>query len=258
MACGECDCSRRRSSKSGHASVVHSGAPIRGDYEVEASTAVGGDRAASRTTPRMGLDGKFESLVLAAKSSTGGPSARAKLGCFWGILQVLDMPMPCPHPPLYRFDLTSFFDQQSPSHGRGRRFNPYSAHHLANILYFQRCLLSNFTRWYSLMVHPDATAAPLRRSLCRARTPRRTGLRCRGSMAEKHESASAAGEARRTSSVAPIARAPSSAPNRNITEKQSGAAGDITIVRPASAAPPGAPAGRDAPRQSLRRPPAKR
>ena len=91
------------------------------------------------------------------------------------------------------------------------------------------------------MVHHDATAAPLRRCLCRARTPRRTGLRYRGSMAEKHESASAAGEARRTSSVAPIARAPSSAPNRNITEKQSGAAGDITIVRPASAAPPGAP-----------------
>ena len=40
------------------------------------------------------------------------------------------------------------------------------------------------------------------------------------------------------SSVAPIARAPASAPNRNITEKESGAAGDITIVRPAAAAPP--------------------
>jgi hypothetical protein len=43
------------------------------------------------------------------------------------------------------------------------------------------------------------------------------------------------------SSVAPIARAPSSAPNRNITEKESGAAGDITIVRPAAAAPPRRP-----------------
>ena len=93
-------------SKSGHASVVHSGASIRGDYEVEASTAVGGDRAAFRTTPRMGLDDKFESLVhlnlAAAKSSTGGPGARAKLGCFWGTLQVLDMPIPCPHP-LYTY-----------------------------------------------------------------------------------------------------------------------------------------------------------
>jgi hypothetical protein len=41
----------------------------------------------------MGLDGKFESLVhlnlAAAKSSTGGPSARAKSGCFCGTLQVL-------------------------------------------------------------------------------------------------------------------------------------------------------------------------
>src|ERR1035437_2144598 len=46
-------------------------------------------------------------------------------------------------------------------------------------------------------------------------------------------------------SVAPIARAPASAPNRNITEKESGAAGDITIVRPAAAAPP-------APNQNLR------
>src|SRR5271169_4093035 len=43
------------------------------------------------------------------------------------------------------------------------------------------------------------------------------------------------------SSVAPIARAPSSAPNRNSTEKESGAAGDITIVRPAAAAPPRRP-----------------
>ena len=43
------------------------------------------------------------------------------------------------------------------------------------------------------------------------------------------------------SSVAPIARAPSSAPNRNITEKESGAAGDITIVPPAAAAPPRRP-----------------
>src|SRR5271168_4031520 len=43
------------------------------------------------------------------------------------------------------------------------------------------------------------------------------------------------------SSVAPIARAPSSAPNRNIIEKESGAAGDITIVRPAAAAPPRRP-----------------
>jgi len=43
------------------------------------------------------------------------------------------------------------------------------------------------------------------------------------------------------SSVAPIARAPSSAPNRNITKKESGAAGDITIVRPAAAAPPRRP-----------------
>ena len=42
-------------------------------------------------------------------------------------------------------------------------------------------------------------------------------------------------------SVAPIARAPSSAPNRNITEKESGAAGDITIVRPQAAAPPRRP-----------------
>ena len=42
-------------------------------------------------------------------------------------------------------------------------------------------------------------------------------------------------------SVAPIARAPASAPNRNITEKESGAAGDITIVRPAAAAPPRRP-----------------
>ena len=39
------------------------------------------------------------------------------------------------------------------------------------------------------------------------------------------------------SSVAPIARAPSSAPNRNITEKEYGAAVDLTIVRPAAAAP---------------------
>jgi len=38
-------------------------------------------------------------------------------------------------------------------------------------------------------------------------------------------------------SVAPIARAPSSAPNRNITKKESAAGGDITIVRPAAAAP---------------------
>jgi len=36
--------------------------------------------------------------------------------------------------------------------------------------------------------------------------------------------------------AASVARAPSSAPNRNITEKESGAAGDITIVRPAAAA----------------------
>ena len=43
------------------------------------------------------------------------------------------------------------------------------------------------------------------------------------------------------SSVAPIARAPSAAPNRNITQKESGAAGDITIVRPAAAAPPRRP-----------------
>src|SRR5450759_1687452 len=43
------------------------------------------------------------------------------------------------------------------------------------------------------------------------------------------------------SSVAPIARAPSSAPNRNITAKESAAAGDITIVRPAAAAPPRRP-----------------
>ena len=35
------------------------------------------------------------------------------------------------------------------------------------------------------------------------------------------------------SAVAPIARAPASAPTRNITTKKSGAAGDITIVRPA-------------------------
>ena len=42
-------------------------------------------------------------------------------------------------------------------------------------------------------------------------------------------------------SVAPIARAPASAPNRNITEKESGAAGDLTIVRPAAAAPPRRP-----------------
>src|SRR5664279_5619251 len=39
------------------------------------------------------------------------------------------------------------------------------------------------------------------------------------------------------SAVAPIARAPASAPTRNITTKKSGAAGDITIVRPTAAAP---------------------
>ena len=45
------------------------------------------------------------------------------------------------------------------------------------------------------------------------------------------------------SSVAPIARAPASAPNRNITKKGigDGAAGDLTIVRPAAAAPPRRP-----------------
>src|SRR5208283_2690055 len=37
--------------------------------------------------------------------------------------------------------------------------------------------------------------------------------------------------------VAPIARAPASAPTRNITTKKSGGAGDITIVRPTAAAP---------------------
>ena len=37
--------------------------------------------------------------------------------------------------------------------------------------------------------------------------------------------------------AAPIARAPASAPNRNIATKKSGAAGDITIVRPQAAAP---------------------
>jgi hypothetical protein len=82
--------------------------------------------------------------------------------------------------------------------GRGRRFNPYSAHHLDNVLFFKHFLLYNLSGWYSLMVQPDATAARLRRSICRERTPRGTGLRCRGSMAERHESASAAGEARRT------------------------------------------------------------
>jgi hypothetical protein len=45
-----------------------------------------------------------------------------------------------------------------------------------------------------------------------------------------------AGSTAAASSVAPIARAPASAPNRNI-----GAAGDITIVRPAAAAPPRRP-----------------
>jgi hypothetical protein len=29
------------------------------------------------------------------------------------------------------------FSSTFPSHGRGRRFNPYSAHHLATILIFQ-------------------------------------------------------------------------------------------------------------------------
>ena len=75
---------------------------------------------------------------------------------------------------------------------------PYSAHQLGNPLNFQYFPLLDLVCWYSLMVQPDATAARIRRSLCPARMPRGAGLRWRGSMAERHESASAAGEARRT------------------------------------------------------------
>jgi hypothetical protein len=70
------------------------------------------------------------------------------------------------------------------------------------------------------------------------------GARARRSTAEMSEREHAAARRRRprgsfaaASAVAPIARAPASAPTRNITTKKSGAAGDITIVRPTAAAP---------------------
>ena len=55
VAGGECDCSKCGPSRAGHASVVHSGAAIGGDYRIEACTAGGGHRNASRITPTTGL-----------------------------------------------------------------------------------------------------------------------------------------------------------------------------------------------------------